>query len=247
MLIADEVRWKWWQLVPLTHGKSWWSATLWVTLAGLWLYLFLPCIFCFGHNWHNICVVTVFRLSFPLPSHWCHSCLSIVGASVSGKSSFIDTFWERIFRPTLGTLITDGKGWVLLNSIEDICWQAKIYIGNWRNGKLHGESDRCMVVVMQSCNSFTIWYCPDCNKADEGTTDEFSNYHFCQQQACGHSDVSTFFLLPCVMQSCTFKLLYKMKQASFWHSFDWTLWLQLKGCVDESCCSRSLSSNNKCG
>ncbi|CAK9198841.1 unnamed protein product [Sphagnum troendelagicum] len=34
----------------------------------------------------------------------------IVGASVSGKSSFIDTFWERIFRPTLGTLITDGKG-----------------------------------------------------------------------------------------------------------------------------------------
>ncbi|CAK9250457.1 unnamed protein product [Sphagnum jensenii] len=34
----------------------------------------------------------------------------IVGTSVSGKSSFIDTFWERIFRPTLGTLITDGKG-----------------------------------------------------------------------------------------------------------------------------------------
>jgi hypothetical protein len=169
------------------------------------------------------------------------------GQNDIGKSSFIDTFWERIFRPTLGTLITDGKGWVLLNSIEDICWQAKIYIGNWRNGKLHGESDRCMVVVMQSCNSFTIWYCPDCNKADEGTTDEFSNYHFCQQQACGHSNVSTFFLLPCVMQLCTFKLLYKMKQASFWHSFDWTLWLQLKGCVAESCCSRSLSSNNKCG
>jgi hypothetical protein len=104
-----------------------------------------------------------------------------------------------------------------------------------------------MVVVMQSCNSFTICYCPDCNKADEGTTDEFSNYHFCQQQACGHSNVSTFFLLPCVIQLCTFKLLYKMKQVSFWHSFDWTLWLQLKGCVDESCCSRSLSSNNKCG
>ncbi|CAM6011819.1 unnamed protein product [Sphagnum balticum] len=32
------------------------------------------------------------------------------GQNDIGKSSFIDTFWERIFRPTLGTLITDGKG-----------------------------------------------------------------------------------------------------------------------------------------
>ncbi len=29
-----------------------------------------------------------------------------------------------------------------------------------------------VVVMMQSCNSCTVWYCPDCHKEVEGTTNE---------------------------------------------------------------------------
>jgi len=186
-----------------------------------------------------------------------------VGCTFSEKSNSIDTFWERMFRPTLGSLITEGTGWVPSSYVllelhvsghsprPDVLWpfvvclQAKIYV---QIGELHAETDSCIVVVTQSCNSCTVWYCPDCNKEDEGTTDEFSYYHFRQQQASGHSHVSTLFPPSlCYTFSFCWTFLCKMKQTCCWDCFDWALSLQLKGCSDESCCSRSASSNDKRG
>jgi len=47
------------------------------------------------------------------------------GQNDIGKSSFIDTFWERIFRPTLGTLITDGKGAATVSPSDTVLTATK--------------------------------------------------------------------------------------------------------------------------